>query len=146
MRYAPAAVFLLFATPAAAGDLCFTTGATTYRLAKSGPADVRIRVDAVNPAADLRMQIVEQAEIADFIIADDIDEPGNPCESGRHLTTIRADDSEPRPDVVVVLSPKPDTADFRIYVHSARYAPKDAAAFLAAMWKSSQRRDVAERR
>ncbi len=145
MRYATIAVLLL-ATPAAAGDLCFNSGKTTYQLIKSGSADVRIRVDAQNPSPDLRMQIVEQAEIADFILADDADEGNDPCGTAKRITTVRADENEKRPDVTVVLSAKPETADYKVFVNSTRYAPADAAALLAAIWKSSQRRNVAERR
>jgi hypothetical protein len=146
MRLAAFAAFLAMTAPATAGDLCFSAGKTTYKLIKSGPADVRIRIEANHRTADLRMQIVEQAEIADFIIADDMDEAVDPCGSARRVTTVRADDTEPRPDVTVSLSERPEAADYKVFVRSQVYRPQDAAAILAAMWKSTKRSNVAQRR
>jgi hypothetical protein len=146
MRLAAFAVLLALTGPAAAGDLCFSAGNTTYKLIKSGPADVRIRIEANHRAADLRMQVVDQAEIADFIIADDMDEAVDPCGSAKRITTVRADDSDPRPDVTVALSSRPEAADYKVFVRSQLYRPQDAAAILAAMWKSTKRSNVAQRR
>jgi hypothetical protein len=146
MRLVVFALLLTMVTPAAANDLCFSSGKTTYKLIKAGPADVRIRIEANHRAADLRMQVVEQAEIADFIIADDMDEAVDPCGSAKRITTVRADEAEPRPDVTVALSDKPEAADYRVFVRSTVYRPQDAAAILAAMWKSTKRSNVAQRR
>jgi hypothetical protein len=146
MRIAPLALLLVLADPATASELCYSSENATYKLVKSGPADVRIRIEANNRTADLRIQIVEQPEIADFIIADDSDEAVDPCGAGKRLTTLRADENEPRPDVVVMLSHRPEAADYKVFVRSEKYGPQDAAAFLAAMWKSSARRNVAQRR
>lgn len=146
MRFGAIAVMLFLATPASAGELCFTSGKNTYRLVKSGTADVRIRVDAKNTAPDLRMQLVDQPEIADFILADDDDDALDPCKGAKRITTVRGDENEARPDVTVALTSKAEGADYKVFVNSTRYGPEDAAALLAAIWKSSQRRNVAERR
>jgi hypothetical protein len=146
MRLAAVALLLAMGSPAAAGDFCFSNGKTTYKVVKSGPADVRIRIEANHRAADLRMQVVQQAEIADFIIADDIDEAVDPCGSAKRIITVRADETESRPDVTVALSERPEAADYKVFVRSEIWRPQDAAAILAAMWKSTQRRNVAERR
>jgi hypothetical protein len=45
------------------------------------------------------------------------------------------------PDVTVRLSAG-TSADYKIYVQSARFSQQDAAALLAAMWKANQRGDV----
>jgi hypothetical protein len=47
------------------------------------------------------------------------------------------------PDVTVNLSADAAGADYKIYVHSVRFSQQDAAAMLAAMWKASQRRELA---
>lgn len=146
MRLAAFAMLVAMVSPAAAGDLCFNSGKATYKLVKSGPADVRIRIEPNHRAADLRMQIVDQADTADFIIADDVDEAVDPCISAKRLTTVRADETEPRPDVTVALSNRPEAADYKVFVRSQIYRPQDAAAILAAMWKSTQRSNVAQRR
>lgn len=146
MRIAALALLLMLTTPAAGAELCYNSGKATYKLIKSGPAYLRIRIEENNRAADLRMQIVEQAEIADFIIADDVDEAVDPCGSAKRITTVRADESEPRPDVTVALSTRPEAADYKVFVRSQTYRPQDAAAILAAMWKSTKRSNVAQRR
>ena len=55
----------------------------------------------------------------------------------RRTTTI-----ECCPDVTVNLSADPARSDYKIYVHSVRYSQQDAAALLAAMWKTGQRREA----
>jgi len=44
--------------------------------------------------------------------------------------------------VTVRLSAEGGPADYRIYVHSVRFSHQDAAALLAAMWKSDREREA----
>ena len=59
-------------------SLCFASGATTYQIARNAAApDFRIRIaDASVRAPDLRMQLVDRAEIADFVLVDDFSGTG----------------------------------------------------------------------
>jgi hypothetical protein len=125
-------------------SLCFASGATTYRIAHNAAApDFRIRIADVSTGADLRMQLVDRAEIADFVLVDDFS-GGEPvsCRSSTPIQTVTLDADTARPDVTVNLSADAAAPDYKIYVHSVRYSQQDAAALLAAMWKTSQRREA----
>jgi hypothetical protein len=138
----------VIAVPAAAhstftpqDDLCFASGATTFRLShKVSSPDYRIRIDNTAPRPDLRMQLVDRPEIADFVLADDYGAmPGTACKSPAPMKTVKVDSEAKTPDIVVSLAPGGDTfPDFRVYVHSIRYSHQDVAALLAAVWKAQQ--------
>ena len=141
----PAAAHSTFAP---ADDLCFASGAATYRLApKAAAPDYRVKIDNAAPHPDLRMQLVDRPEIADFVLADDFSSvTGNACRSSVAHKTIRLDAETASPDVTVNLSPSNTAADYKVYVHSVRHSHQDVAALLAAMWKAEQTRQLAERR
>ena len=66
----PAAAYATFAPRP--DSLCFASGTTTYRIAPDAAAsDFRVKIvdGAVRP--DLRMQLVDRPEIADFVLVDD---------------------------------------------------------------------------
>jgi hypothetical protein len=138
------------ALPAAAysalspGDaLCFGHRGASYRIAAGPlPPDFRIKIEAGAQRPDLRIQLVDRAEIADFVLVDDAD-TGAACRSSVPVRTVRLDAEAPSPDVTVALSAGADPADYKIYVRSQRFSQSDAAALLAAMWKSDQRRELA---
>jgi hypothetical protein len=142
----PAAAHSTFApTP---DNLCFASGATTYRIARNASApDFRIKIagEASNSGLrpDLRMQLVDSAEIADFVLVDDFSgsEPA-PCRSSAPIRTVALDSGAARPDVTVELSADAAVPDYKIYVHSVRFSHEDAAALLAAMWKTQTRREA----
>ena len=89
------------------------------------------------------MQLVDRAEIADFVLVDDFSgkEPA-PCRSSTPIQTVTLDADTAKPDVTVNLSADAAAADYKIYVHSVRFSQQDAAALLAAMWKTDQRREA----
>jgi hypothetical protein len=124
-------------------DRCFNSGAASYRIESRAQApDYRVRIASNAPSADLRMQLVDSPEIADFVLVDDFSagDPA-PCRSAGPVRTVTLD-GEVSPDITVNLSAENDSADYRIYVHSVRYSQRDAAALLAAMWKADQRREA----
>jgi len=137
---APIAAHSALSTPE---PLCFADGAATYRLA---PAirlpDIRVRFDNDALRPDLRMQLVDRPEIADFVLVDDYGgRPSSTCRSSIPAKTIKIDAAAKLPDVTVALSTDVAAPHYRVYVHSARFSHQDAAAFLAAMWKVGQRRE-----
>jgi hypothetical protein len=150
------ALIAVAAVPAAAAahglfaprdGLCLVSGSATYRIAQNAASpDFRVRVAGETDRADLRMQLVDRAEIADFALVDDFSggEPGA-CRSAAPVRTVAVDASAKSPDVVVALSADAAGADYRIFVHSLRYSQQDAAALLAAIWKANRRREVAAR-
>jgi hypothetical protein len=137
---APVAAQSAFSTPEL---LCFADGAATYRLAPAaGLPDIRIRFDNQTPRPDLRMQLVDRPEIADFVLVDDYGgRPSTACRSSLPVKTVKVDAAAKSPDVTVALSADVTAPHYRVYVHSVRFSHQDAAAFLAAMWKVAQRRE-----
>ncbi len=149
------ALVSIIAVPAAAHSFfaaskgpCFTAGSATYRLAPAAASpDYRIRVDNAAKAPDLRMQLVDRPEIADIVIADDFSATdGDLCKAAESLKTIRVSSQESVPDVTVAFTRVTDAADYKLFVHSARFSHQDAAALMAVMWKAAKRRDFADRR
>ena len=126
---------------------CFTSGATTYQLAPNASSpDYRIKIAGHAPRPDLRMQLVDRAEIADFVLVDDFGAAElGACRSSTPVRTVKLDADTHAPDVTVDLSADVAGADYKIYVHSVRFSQQDAAAMLAAMWKASQHRELAAR-
>jgi hypothetical protein len=128
--------------------LCFASGATTYQIARNAPSpDFRIKIAdtlATSDAQpDLRMRLVDSAEKADFVLVDDFSagDPA-PCRSSTPIRTVALDADTAKPDVTVTLSADAALSDYKIYVHSVRFSQQDAAALLAAMWKTDQRREA----
>ena len=136
---APVAAQSAFSTPE---PLCFADGAATYRLAPAvGLPDFRIRFDNDTARPDLRIQLVDQPEIADFVLVDDTGgRPSTACRSSVAVKTVKVDAAAKSPDVTIALSADVSAPHYRVYVHSVRFSHQDAAAFLAAMWKVAQRR------
>lgn len=138
----PAAAHSTFAP--APENLCFASGATTYRIARDASApDFRIKIANDPTRADLHMQLVDRAEIADFVLVDDFSgDARGPCRSATPIRTVTLDAGVEKPDVTVNLSAGTDAPDYKIYVHSVRFSQQDAAALLAAMWKSDRQREA----
>jgi len=139
----PAAAYAMKAAPKQ--PLCFASGASTYQIVTNVTApDYRIRIDAEAARPDLKMQLVDRPEHADFVLVDDFSssEPRT-CKSSTPIRTVTLDAATGLPDVTVKLSADTKGADYRLYVHSARFSQEDAAALLAAMWKADQRRSLA---
>ncbi|MCK9914116.1 hypothetical protein MXD81_33680 [Microbacteriaceae bacterium K1510] len=138
-RITVAAIFgLVAAVPAGAAGVYFHTPSTTtpcfaaptgaYRIADEA-ADYTVRIDdaAANPS--LRLQVVDDPAIADFVLVDD-DAPA--CPSGARLKSVRIDPEAAAPDLTVALSRAP--GDKKIYVNSARFSEQQAAALFAVAW------------
>ena len=140
---------VLAAVPAAAHALllpttnpCFPSGTATYRISAAAQApDYRVRIDNAAPHPDLRVGLVDQPEIADFVLVDDLDAvQGNAC-AAPTPKTIRVDAGEMLPDLTVSLSQigAAEASDFKLYVRSARFSQEDAAALFGVMWRSRSR-------
>jgi hypothetical protein len=100
----PAAAYAMKAAPKQ--PLCFASGASTYQIVASATApDYRIRIDAEALRPDLRMQLVDRAENADFVLVDDFsgNEPST-CKSSTPIRTVTLDTAAGTPDVTVQLS------------------------------------------
>ena len=123
---------------ASAPKLCFTAGSVTYQMASARP-DIRVRIDAAHP--DLRIQLVDDVTSADFALVDDVAATGA-CDSAGLLKTVQlVGDSDPA-DVVMSLSPS--DGDLKLYVHSARFGHREAAALFGAMRHQQDRATLAQ--
>ena len=124
--------------------LCFASGAATYQIARNAAApDFRIKIADTSAKPDLRMGLVDSAEKADFVLVDDFSAGEHaPCRSSTPIRTVALDADTAEPDVTVTLSADAALSDYKIYVHSVRFSQQDAAALLAAMWKTNQRREA----
>jgi hypothetical protein len=128
--------------------LCFTAGTITYQVGGAAP-DYRVRIAA---AADLRIQLVDDVDLADFALVDDADDADSACDAGGTIRTIKVIDDQGPADVTVSLTLageqastsdaeqaaeaalfEPAPADLKLFVHSTRFGHRDAAALLAAM-------------
>lgn len=133
----PAAAHSTFAPE---DELCFASGSATYRLSqKARHPDLHVKIDNAAPRPDLRMQLVDRPEIADFVLVDDHGAtPGNACRSPAPVKVVKVDGETRSPDIVVSLDPGEATPDYKVYVHSVRFSHRDGAAMLAALWKQQQ--------
>ena len=143
---APAAAYSMMAVPPKPLPLsnCFASGASTYQIVANAAApDYRIRIDSAAASPDLRMQLVDRPEHADFVLVDDFSGEPSTCRSSTPVRTVTVDGTVGKPDVTVHLSADAKGADYRLYVRSTRFSQQDAAALLAAMWKADQRHKLA---
>lgn len=137
----PAAAAASFFTSPPREKPCFVAGQTAYRVAAGTTADVTVRIDnaAANPS--LRMQLVDDPAIADFVVLDD-SEGGSTCGPHSAEKTVRIDPAATNPDLTVTLS---DQGGFRIYAKSAQYSGETAAALFAAIWHGARKAGIAGR-
>jgi hypothetical protein len=125
------------APAAVASNLCFTTGAVTYRVSMGTPSpDYRVKIGDSNPDSGphLRIQLVDNVESADFALVDDFSgTDANTCASAGTIKTVQVVGETGTADVTLSLSGEPADADLKLFVHSDRFGHRDAAALFAAM-------------
>jgi hypothetical protein len=127
---------------AAVPHLCFTAGAITYEVSPAAiAADYRIGIDATHP--DLRIQLVDGVESADFSLVDGIG-GFDACESAGRVKTVRVVGEGSQADITMSLSREPSAGGLRLFVHSARFSHRDVAALMAAMQHYQNGRKLAE--
>lgn len=110
---------------------CIAIGGSSVQLA-TAPWQAQSYVAFTDdPArATVRVQIVDTPETADFAIADDIDnaaETGCGVQAATRLIGIANVGSSSEPVIYLSRDIEPD---YRIYVHSTRVTPRDAAALI----------------
>jgi hypothetical protein len=122
-----------FSIGSAPPAVCLAIGDATYRVASDGArADYTVRIDPAAPVPDIRIQLAESADVADFVFVDDGDVPAR-CPRGSSTTkSVRTDATGRAVDLVVGLATPAMPADYRIFVRSRFLAPETAAALFAA--------------
>ena len=128
---------LLLAAIFARGDLatathpCISSGETSVQLAAS-PFQAQLHVAFTDDPtrATVRVQIVDSAESADFAVVDDVAnaEPGAcAVTAATRFVAIAAEPSSREP---VIYLTKDSDADYRVFVQSASFTARDAAALI----------------
>ena len=138
-----ALLVLIVAVPAATASSffssnakpCVVVGASGYQISDSAAANFTVRIVSAAAKPSLRMQLVDDAAAADFVLVDDSDTV-NACTGAAAVQSIRLDPAAPDADLTVVLSRQP--ADYKIYVRSANFSEQDAAALFAVIWKNAR--------
>ena len=130
-------------------QLCFTAGSITYQVGGGAP-DYRVKIAA---AGDLRIQLVNDVDLADFALVDDVADADSACDAGGTVRTIKVVDDASPADIAVSLTQavaqadtkeaeettaeatvaEPAGTDLKLFVNSTRFDHRDAAALLAAM-------------
>src|SRR6267378_5441593 len=110
---------------------CIETGGLSVQIATAPwHADLHVGFTDDPAAATVRVQIVENAETADFAVVDDVDSAdANACEANpaMRLVAVAAYPSASQP--IIYLS-RDDGADYRISVRSKTFSARDAAALI----------------
>ncbi len=110
---------------------CIETGGMSVQIAIAPwHADLHVGFTDDPAAATIRVQIVESAETADFVVVDDADgAEANTCEAGAatRFVAIAAYPSAAQP--IIYLS-RDGGADYRIFVKSRTFSVRDAAALI----------------
>ena len=106
-------------------------------------ADLHVAFTDDPAAATVRVQITESAETADFAIVDDADttETGA-CEANPTTRAISISDTAARGTPVIYLS-HDGPANYRIFVRSKTFSPRDAAALVVGAGLSGRPQDAA---
>ncbi len=114
-------------------QLCFTAGSVSFQLTPRGKSDYRVKVvsGAANP--QLRIQLVDRIDDADFAVVDDVGAaPAGNCSAAGIVKTVKLVSDGPF-DIAIGLSAQAADADAKLFVHSARFGHQQAGALLAAM-------------
>jgi hypothetical protein len=110
---------------------CITVGETSVQIAPSPwQAELNVSFTADPARATVRVQVVDSPEAADFTVVDDVDvEEASACEGIAPVRFVAITAAAAAMEPVIYLSQ--DTgADYRIYVRSKRFTPREAAALI----------------
>ena len=129
------AVPLILAGVFARGELssgprpCIESGGASLQIAEAPwHADLHVAFTDYPQAATVRVQIVDNAETADFVMVDDADSAeANGCGGAPRFVAISAYPSASEP--IIYLSTE-GGADYRIFVRSKAFSLREAAALI----------------
>jgi hypothetical protein len=155
--FTPAPPAVIPPAVAAVADRCFTAGAVTYRVSTGmSTPDYRVRIErgAADPdsgsdpdtAPDLRIQLVDSVESADFALVDGFGGDHGACASASHIRTVQIVGETSAADITLRLAGQPTEADLKLFVRSERFGDRDAAALFAAMLHDQARQKLAQSR
>jgi hypothetical protein len=110
---------------------CIALGETSVQIASS-PWQAQLNVGFTDdPAlATVRVQIVDGAEVADFVVVDDIDSTEVGACEVTAATRFIAITTIPSAEEPVIYLSQDGNADYRIFVRSKQFTPREAAALI----------------
>ncbi|HET6839796.1 MAG TPA: hypothetical protein VFH41_08660 [Bradyrhizobium sp.] len=131
------AVPLILAAVFARGGLipgahpCIAVGGASVQIADL-PWQAELHVSFTDdPAlATVRVQIADRADVADFVVIDDIDSSETSACEASAATRFVAISGNPVGDAPVIHLSKTGPADYRIFVRSRTFTPREAAALI----------------
>jgi hypothetical protein len=108
---------------------CIEAGEASLQIAEAPwHADLRVTFTDVPATATVRVQIVESAEIADFVMVDGADSTeANACGGAPRFISISA---YPEASAPVIYLSTEGGADYRIFVKSKTFSLREAAALV----------------
>jgi hypothetical protein len=111
---------------------CISIAGTSVQIAQ-GPWQAQSQVSFTDDSAlaNVRVQIVDSAEAADFAVVDDVDDTADDGACGGSAATrfIGISAAVPSTEPVIYLS-KDGDADYRVFVKSKTFTARDAAALI----------------
>ncbi len=110
---------------------CIPAGIATFQMTSATwRAQRRVAFTSDPTHATVRVQIVDRPELADFAVADDTDvAEASSCNMTDAMRLVSISQRASADDPVIYLS-RDDDADYRIYVASRSFTPKEAAALI----------------
>jgi hypothetical protein len=125
-----AAAVLARGEPGSASHPCIAIGETPVELASvPWTAGLRVAFTDDPERATVRVQITDTAEAADFVLVDDgATSETDACQS--NATRFITVSTRPSGDDPVIYLSSEGPADYRIYVRSKTFSPRDAAALI----------------
>lgn len=132
----PAAAAASYFGSSAPAQPCFVSGDAAYRISSGAAADYTVRIDASASPQALRLQVVDDPAVADFVLVDDND-GGKDCKAAGRIRTIRID-TKAADDAGLMVALTHEPAEHKIYVRSSDFSERDAAAFFAVIWQGSR--------
>lgn len=123
---------------------CIEVAGTTVQLA-SIPWQAALHVAFTDDPrlATVRVQISDSAEAADFTVIDDIDDAEAGACAGRAPPQLVAISRNPSASEPLIYLSQDGPADYRIFVQSRSFSPRDAAALLVGAHGAQHRQHAA---
>ncbi len=112
---------------------CISIGESSVQIAPT-PWQAQLHVSFTEDpaAATVRVQVVDSAEAADFAVVDDVDDAEAGACRVTSATRFIAITAEPAAAEPVIYLSEDAAADYRIFVKSRSFTPRDAAALIVA--------------
>jgi hypothetical protein len=105
-------------------------GASVQIAASPWQAQLQVSFTSDPSTATVRVQISESAGAADFAVVDDVDSAEDGACAANAATRFVAISENPLKSAPIIYLSPDGPADYRIFVHSKRFAARDAAALI----------------